>query len=152
MPLKKGAIIWDTRDDLTITNFPTYLKEGFFIKNSVEIDENEFMKIEVTGQVTVYVAIDKEPYDDGGYKESLPRHGWEKETGEINVANGVFILSPIFSKSLNKGKEVLLPETTCRANILIIVVSNCPGKSFTFHLSKINHQFENNLLCLLCFS
>ena len=94
------------------------------------------MKIEVTGKSKVYVAAHKETWEDGGLKESLPRNGWEKETGEINVSDGLWILSPIFSKSMNKAKEILLPETTSRATMLIIVVSNCPGKFVISRLSR----------------
>ena len=87
------------------------------------------MKIEVTGQATVYVAVDNESYSDGGYKESLPRNGWETEIGEINLDIDMFTLNLIFSKSLNdKEAQIVLPKTTTqRTLMLIIVVSICPG-------------------------
>ena len=129
MPLKKGAVFWADSDKLYVTNYPKYLKEGFFLQHEkIKIVKDTGITIEVTGKAKVYVASSTW-YGDGGYDESLPRNGWETEIGEINLDIDMFTLNLIFSKSLNdKETQIVLPKTTTqRTLMLVIVVSICPG-------------------------
>ena len=102
-----------------------------------KIERGEAISITVTGDAIAYVAIEVGKQRSGGYENSLPENGWKAmENGAIKAEKKEtsVTLIKIFSKSVNEEKNEVLPATTTEETVmLIIVVPNCQGKSFTIH-------------------
>ena len=124
-----------TDHDYKIDIHPPYLKGGYLIQQPEKIPEGTEVSIVVTGNVTIYVALQGPRWvERGGYEISLPRDGWEMKNGKISPNWGLDMrdwdLTTIYSKDYrtNKKRTILLPPTTTTASYMIItVVPICSG-------------------------
>ena len=135
-PMESGEKPW-TNQDSDITNYPKFLKGGFFVQKPYKWSSmGTNISIVVSGKAIIYVAIEKDPVEatTGGYEISLPKAGWKNEVGEIEVtrnAGASIKLGQIFSKTSRFNVEktyVLPPITTSNTILLISTVPICSGK------------------------
>ena len=133
--MKRDVEPWSDRNGFKITNYPPYLKGGFFIQQpGSSIPKGTEISIVVTGNVTVYVAIPGNwqiNSRSGGYEESLPRNDWKKEMGEISLDwNEHGHLDKIYSKDYRAHTVMTIslpPTTTAKTTAIITVVPICSG-------------------------
>merc|ERR1712048_808985 len=118
--LKTGAVFWHDRD-YAITEFPDYTKGGHYIEQPHNnINKGSVISITTTSRSKIYVAVEVGNGRDGGFRDSLPKAGWEAEEGSVN--NTCCALSAVFSKSMSSGGTVTLPALATRWTVMLIVV------------------------------
>ena len=133
--MKRDVEPWSDRTGVKITNYPSYLKGGFFIQQpGSSISTGTEISIVVTGNVTIYVAIQEQiNSSSGGYEVSLPKNGWKKEMGKIVLFphwNKYGYLDGIYSKDYRAHTKMTIslpPITTAETTAIITVVPICSG-------------------------
>ena len=129
--MKNDTQPWSDQD-YKITIHPPYLKGGYLIQQPETIPKGTNVSIVVTGNVTIYVAIQL-TQQTGGYEVSLPGDGWEMKNGKIGlgeVAKWDLDLTTIYSKDYRtktKTQIFLPPTTTTETYMIITVVPICSG-------------------------
>ena len=134
LPMKNDTQPWSDQDYKIIIH-PPYLKGGFLIQQQEKIiPKGTEISIVVTGNVTIYVAIQEQLKQyTGGYEVSLPRNDWKKKNGKIGIDWPFWDwdLTGIYSKDYRTKKKttiLLPPTTTTETTAIITVVPICSGK------------------------
>ena len=126
LKMKQGEVPWFDKQ-YSIIEFPSYLKNGYFIQMPFgNISIGSIISVKTTGPAIIYVSTYL-GIMGGGYSESLPKDSWSKQDGIISTYGNQ--LSNVFSRIFQNASTVTLPATTTKSTVmLIIVVPFCSGR------------------------
>ena len=141
---KAGVKVWS---DLTytISQVPSFLQGSVLFQVAHwGIDSGTDIKVEGKQQASVYIALDTDSDESGGFASSLSKQGWALMTGEVryaDTARSSYQLDNIWRKTIMD--QTFLSFTTTKENLTLSIFVGKFVYTKNLPPPHINSQYYN---------